>query len=68
MESVKKFEVGRKYKTRLGNGYTITKRTAKTVSIVDDFGNVKRCKVYADKISEFVYPEGRYSMAPVLHA
>ena len=31
-------------------------------------GNEKRVKIHNDGDSEFVFPDGRYSMAPVLRA
>jgi len=49
---------------------TVTKRTAKTVTITDRGGkDEKRCKVHTDEVgNEFIYPYGRYSMAPIFRA
>lgn len=47
----------------------ITKRTAKTVTIKMHGEDAKRCKVHLDhEGNEFIFPLGRYSMAPVFNA
>ncbi len=46
---------------------TVTRRTGKTVTIkVDD--TEKRCKIYQGDNGEYIYPFGRYSMAPIFRA
>ena len=73
-----KFEVGREYSTRsiCDNNcifsYTITNRTASTVTAVDKFGEEKRYKI-SKKFSEFrgaetFLPLGNYSMCPMISA
>jgi hypothetical protein len=42
-------------------------RTEKSVVIFGN-GEVKRCKIHDDGEGEFIFPLGRYSMAPVLRA
>jgi hypothetical protein len=69
-----RFEVGRRYSTRSVCdhncifSYEIIKRTEKTVTIADDFGRVKRCKIYNGSRAEYILPEGSFSMCPVLSA
>lgn len=45
----------------------VLKRTAKTVTI-NDYGEVKRCKIHTDDCGEYIYPHGRHSMAATFHA
>lgn len=46
----------------------VVSRTAKTATIRIN-GEAKRCKIHVDDDGvEFVYPLGRYSMAPVFSA
>lgn len=74
---MKKFEVGKTYSVRsICNHdciwtYTVTKRTASTVT-VDDGDEVKTCRINK-KTSEYrgaesIYPLGNYSMCPILSA
>lgn len=74
---MKKFEVGKTYEAHsICNydclfRYTVTKRTACTVTMVDKFGAEKRyhiSKTHSNEKAEAVLPLGSYSMAPVLHA
>lgn len=74
-EPKKTFKVGEKVATRaICNHDTIfrgevVKRTTKTVTIsMYDGREVKRCKVHEDSQGEFIYPTGRYSMAPIFRA
>lgn len=74
---MKKFEVGKEYSMRsICNHecvwtYTVTARTAKTVTITDG-KQVQKCRI-SQKASEYrgaetVCPLGQYSMAPSLTA
>ena len=46
----------------------IIKRTAKTLTIIAQ-GQESRCKIHYDfEGNEFIYPFGRYSMAPTMRA
>lgn len=74
---MKKFEVGTKYEMRSACdhnckwSYTVTARTAQTITLTDGKQTIK-CKVIK-QVSEWnkaetIYPLGRYSMAPVLTA
>ena len=74
---MKKFEVGKEYSVRSICDhecvwtYKIVKRTACTVTI-DDGEKVKTCRINK-KISEYrgaeiIYPNGNYSMCPILSA
>lgn len=74
---MKKFEIGKTYTMRsICNhdcvwSYTVTARTAQTITITDG-REVKRCRIskavtqYLD--AETVFPLGQYSMAPSLTA
>lgn len=49
--------------------FTVTARTAKQVTIADEHGKAKRTKIYYEASDgEYIYPLGRYSMAPILRA
>jgi hypothetical protein len=71
-----KFEVGRTYSTRSVCdhncifSYTVTRRTDKTVWLTTKRGKEVKRRVgpaYHGE-SEVIYPEGKYSMCPVLFA
>lgn len=74
---MKKFEIGKTYTMRSicdHNciwSYTVIDRTAQTITITDG-EKVQKCRInkaaseYCNE--ETVYPCGRYSMAPSLHA
>lgn len=68
------FEVGKTYATHSVCdhdcifSYMIVKRTEKTVTIRDKFGKAKRCKLHDNGQAEYIFPEGTYSMCPVLEA
>lgn len=69
-----KFEINKTYETRsicdhdCVFSYIVIKRTAKFMTIKDKFGDIKRVgiKIYED--AENAYPEGNYSMCPVISA
>jgi hypothetical protein len=74
---MKKFEVGKSYSMRSACDhncvwtYTVTERTAQTITISD--GKVsKKCRISKDvseyRNAETVYPLGKYSMCPSLTA
>ncbi len=74
---MKKFEIGKSYSMRSACDhnciwtYTVTNRTAQTVTISDG-KEVKKCRI-SKKISEYrnaetIYPLGQYSMCPSLTA
>ena len=75
---MKKFEIGRTYSTRsICNNecvitYTITARTATTVTATDNHGETARFRIskkhsqYRD--AETFLPWGAYSMAPMISA
>lgn len=69
------FQVGQKLSTRsIGDHECIfraevLKRTAKTLTINDRIdGTFKRCKIHMNNGIEFIYPYGRYSLAPIFKA
>lgn len=69
-----KFKVGSTYEARSNADWdtifrwTVTKRTAKFVTLEDHFGEVNRVGVREDERGEFTLPYGTYSMAPVIRA
>lgn len=71
-----KFEVGKDYSMRSACyhdcvwTYRVIARTARTVTLEDDKGRVKKCHIRTcdQSYSEAVYPLGNYSMCPVLRA
>ncbi len=75
---MKTFEIGKTYSTTsICNSdcvwsYTITARTASTVTAVNKYGEEKRYKIIK-KLSEYrnaetILPEGKYSMCPTISA
>lgn len=46
--------------------YRVEKVTAKTVVIADKFGKTKRCKIHNDGNVPYIFPEGQYSMCPII--
>lgn len=46
--------------------YKVEKVTEKTVTIKNKFGKTKRCKIHKDGNTCFIFPEGKYSMCPVI--
>jgi hypothetical protein len=75
---MKTFEIGKTYTTRsICNSdciwsYTITARTASTVTAVNKYGEEKRYRIIK-KLSEYrnaetILPEGKYSMCPTISA
>lgn len=75
---MKKFVIGTTYETRSACNhdcifsYTVLSRTAQTVRLRDKFGREKTCRINKETSAfygaEAVYPEGRYSMAPIISA
>lgn len=74
---MKKFEIGKNYThgwigdSSLFTTWTVVKRTAQTITITNG-KETKTCKINK-QISEYrnaesVYPEGKYSMCPILSA
>lgn len=75
---MKKFVIGKTYSMRSACDhecvwtYKVVERTAQTITIADDGGKIKKCRV-SKKVSEYlnaetIYPLGQYSMAPSLTA
>ena len=73
-----KFEIGKTYSMRsicdheCVWSYTVTARTAQTITMKDEHGKVVKCRV-SKQVSEYrnsetVYPLGKYSMCPMLSA
>ena len=50
------------------NYFTVTKRTAKFVTLEDSDGKQTRVGIHVQDGAEFCMPFGRYSMSPVLRA
>ena len=75
---MKQFEVGKIYYCfSPGNTdcrwlYRVMHRTAKTISVIDDHGAVKKLRIVARESMfndcECVFPLGHYSLAPMLTA
>lgn len=72
---MRKFEIGKKYSARSICDhnciwiYEVISRTAKFITLQDDHGKQIKCKIYNQTgicDDEFAYPEGRFSMCPVL--
>lgn len=74
---MKNFEIGKSYSMRSACDhncvwtYTVTARTAQTITITDG-KEVKKCRI-SKKVSEYrgaetIYPLGQYSMCPILSA
>lgn len=75
---MKQFEVGKTYSTRSACdhncifSFEVISRTACTVKVRDDFGEVKTCRISkkasAYRNAETILPLGNYSMAPMISA
>ena len=69
-----KFQANKSYPYRLAVDSTrwyevaIIRRTAKSVWISDGGDPVKRCKIYLDDGNEYIYPDGKYSMCPIVRS
>lgn len=48
--------------------YKVVRRTAKSVWLEDEFGDVKRRLVSVHDDSEICHPLGQFSMSPILRA
>jgi hypothetical protein len=65
-----KFEIGQSYKVRwisdsnIDDIRKVVNRTAKTIT----FESGESKKIFNDNDGEYCYPEGKYSMAPVMRA
>lgn len=74
---MEKFEIGKTYYMRSACdyeciwAYTITERTAATVTITDG-KKIQRCRISKRtseiRAAESIFPLGQYSMAPILSA
>jgi len=69
-----KFEIGKTYSTRSACDYDcifsfkVLDRSAKFVTVEDKHGHVRRCGVKNAPDYEWTFPQGTYSMAPVISA
>lgn len=78
MKAIKRFETGKSYFMRSTCDYnciwvyTIVKRTESTITIKDEDGKVKTCRINKGLAemynAEAIYPLGKYSLCPVLRA
>jgi hypothetical protein len=48
--------------------YTVIKRTAKRITIKDKFNRIEKRGISIINGQEICYPEGKYSMCPVIRA
>ena len=72
---MKKFEIGNYYSMRSACDhncvwtYKVIARTEKTITLLDEYGKVKKCRIskWSNK-EETVLPFGKYSMCPILRA
>lgn len=68
------FKVGKEYSARSVCDYdcifsgTVLKTTEKTVRIDMGIHGIKTCKIHQDGDRQFIFPLGRYSMAPIFRA
>lgn len=72
MTTTQTFQIGTTYTTGRGRDYvwtfTVTARTAKFITIEDEYGKTTRVGTYVYDGIERALPLGRYSMAPVISA
>lgn len=62
------FRTGTAYTHRWAGRFTVTKRTAKFVTLTDQHDGTVRVGVKVHDGVEYCYPDGVYSQCPVLHA
>jgi hypothetical protein len=48
--------------------YTVTARTSKFITIVDEYGEIARVGVRISRDTEYALPMGSFSQAPVISA
>lgn len=71
---IKQFEVGKTYHLGhpFGDNTTLTrkvvKRTAKTVTVEDEYGKLKMCRIKIVNGEEWIWPYGHYSKNPIIDA
>ena len=72
---MEKFEAGKTYMMRSACDhecvwkFTVMSRTAQMITIKDEYGKVRKCRVSKTcALEESIFPLGRYSMAPILRA
>ena len=75
---MKTFELGNWYSMRSACdhncvwSYVVIKRTAKTITLMDEKGKTMTCRINAKysayRNAETVFPLGQYSMCPILSA
>ena len=67
-----KFQKGRRYRDYYGCTYTVENRTAKRLTIRDQFNDCKTVGVHVDEREpergEYARPDGKYSMCPIIRA
>jgi len=74
MSTTHTFQIGNTYSARSACNYdtvwtfAVIKRTAKFITIKDEYGEIRRVGVRTWNGVEFASPLGTYSMAPVLSA
>lgn len=77
MNKIKRFEVGRIYQTRFPGDHDLiirvkivgrTERTVKWIMLDEHKKVVKTCRPAVFNNAEYFYPDGRYSMAPIITA
>jgi hypothetical protein len=68
------FEIGCRYGCRAAGDsdiiyrYTVVDRTAKFITVVDDYGRRRRCGVKTHNGIEWAEPEGQYAWSPSIVA
>lgn len=75
---MKKFEINKTYECRSACDhncvwqFTVTARTAATITVVDEYNKVFKFRINKQtseyRNAESVYPLGKYSMCPILSA
>jgi hypothetical protein len=69
---MKKFLTGQRYRDAYGCTYTVEKRTAKRLTISDQWGDQKTIGILIDEREpergEWARPEGLYSQCPIIRA
>lgn len=74
MTTTTTFEIGNTYATRaVGDhtmilSYTVIKRTAKFMTVVDRWGKERRCGISSRDGFEYAMPEGRHAWAPMIYS
>jgi hypothetical protein len=63
-----RYSVRRSSDANIVRTWTVISRTAKFITVLDDYGKTKRCAITNNDGIEIAYPDGTYAWAPMISA